>query len=92
MYSNRRKTLQTVLPLFDFKVPFGGALDAENRWVKLATLIPWDEVEADYCRHFGDTGNDAYPARMALGALIVKERLKLTDEETVAQLRENPYL
>jgi hypothetical protein len=92
MYSNRRKTLQTELTLFDFKVPFGGSLDAENRWVKLAKLIPWDDVEADYCRHFGDTGNDAYPARMALGALIIKERLKLTDEETVAQLRENPYL
>jgi transposase, IS5 family len=92
MYTNRRKTLQTELPLFDFKIPFGGALDAENRWVKLSKLIPWDEVEADYCRHFGDTGNDAYPARMALGALIIKERLKLTDEETVAQLRENPYL
>jgi transposase, IS5 family len=29
---------------------------------------------------------------MALGALIIKKRLKLTDEETVAQLRENPYL
>lgn len=92
MYSNRRKTLQTVLPLFEFKHPFGGALDPENRWVKMVPLIPWDEVDADYCRHFGDTGNDAYPARMALGALIIKERLKLTDEETVAQIRENPYL
>jgi len=92
MYSSRRKTLQTVLPLFEFKHPFGGALDPENRWVKMVSLIPWDEVDADYCRHFGDTGNDAYPARMALGALIIKERLKLTDEETVAQIRENPYL
>lgn len=92
MYSNRRKTLQTVLPLFEFKLPFGGALDSENRWIKMAKLIPWDEVEADYCRHFGDTGNDANPARMALGALIIKERLKLTDEETVAQIQENPYL
>lgn len=92
MYSNRRKTLQTTLPLFEFKLPFSGTLDAENRWVRLAALIPWDEVEADYSRHFGDTGNDAYPARMALGALIIKERLKLTDEETVAQIQENPYL
>jgi IS5 family transposase len=92
MYSNRRKTLQTVLPLFEFKHPFGGSLDQGNRWVKMASLIPWDEVDADYSRHFGDTGNDAYPARMALGALIIKERLKLTDEETVAQIRENPYL
>jgi hypothetical protein len=92
MYSHRRKLLQTELPLFEFKHPFGGALDGENRWIKLAKLIPWDDVEADYLRHFGVSGNDAYPARIALGALIIKERLKLTDEETVAQIRENPYL
>jgi IS5 family transposase len=29
---------------------------------------------------------------MALGALIIKERLAVTDEETVEQIRENPYL
>jgi hypothetical protein len=92
MYSNRQKTLQTVLPLFEFKHPFDGALDAENRWVKMAALIPWEEVEAEYCRNFGDTGNDAYPSRVALGSLIIKERLKVTDEETVAQICENPYL
>ena len=92
MYSNRRKTLQTVLPLFEFKHPFGNALDPKNRWVKMATIVPWDEVEEEYCHHFGDTGNDAYPARVALGALIIKERMTLSDEETVEQIRENPYL
>ena len=92
MYSHRKKTLQTELALFEFKHPFGTALDGENRWVKLAGLVPWEAVEDDYSRHFGVSGNDAYPVRMALGALIIKERLKLTDEETVAQIRENPYL
>ena len=29
---------------------------------------------------------------MALGALIIKERLKLSDEELVEQLKENPFL
>jgi hypothetical protein len=29
---------------------------------------------------------------MALGALIIKEKLKISDEETVEQIRENPYL
>ncbi len=29
---------------------------------------------------------------MALGALIFREKLGLTDEETVEQIRENPYL
>lgn len=92
MYSHRKKTLQTELSLFDFKHPFGSALDGENRWVRLGGLVPWDVVEEDYCRKFGVSGHDAYPLRMALGALIIKERLKLTDEETVAQIRENPYL
>jgi hypothetical protein len=29
---------------------------------------------------------------MALGALIIKARLNLTDEELVEQIKENPYL
>ena len=92
MYSHRKKTLQTELALFEFKHPFGTALDKENRWVRLASLIPWDVFEEDYSSHFGVSGNDAYPVRIAFGSLIIKERLKLTDEETVAQIRENPYL
>jgi len=92
MYTSRKKTLQTELPLFEFKLPFAGTLDGSNRWIQLAQLIPWDTVEAEYSRHFGDTGNDALPARMALGSILIKERLKLTDEETVEQIRENPYL
>ena len=28
----------------DFYLPFGGQLSAENRWVKLAGLVPWLEV------------------------------------------------
>jgi len=88
MYSH----LQTELPLFEFKHPFGASLDPANRWVRLAELVPWDRVEAEYCDHFGVSGNDALPARVAFGALIIKERLKLTDEETVEQIRENPYL
>lgn len=47
------------------------------------------------CRaNFAESGMDA-PAkesRIALGALIIKERLGVTDEETVAQIREKPYL
>ncbi len=31
-------------------------------------------------------------ARIALGSLIIKEKLGLTDEETVEQISENPYL
>jgi len=29
---------------------------------------------------------------MALGSLLIKERMRLSDEETVEQIKENPYL
>ncbi len=77
-----------------FFLPFGGHLDSDNRWVRMAKLIPWTEVEQRYEKLFADSGMGA-PAknvRIALGALIVKERLGLSDEETVEQIRENPYL
>jgi hypothetical protein len=37
-------------------------------------------------------GISAQPIRMALGALIIKARLGLMDEELVEQIKENPCL
>lgn len=78
----------------DFKTPFRIPLDSNNRWVKLAALIPWDFVEEQYQKRLGRAreGKRAYSSRLAFGALIIKERLKLTDEETVAMIVENHYL
>ncbi len=78
----------------DFHLPFGGRLRSDNRWVRLAKLIPWREVEKIYASSLSGTGQGA-PAmsvRVALGALIIKERLGTSDEETVEQIRENHYL
>jgi IS5 family transposase len=82
-------------PMFeDFYLPFGGKLRSDNRWVRLAKLIPWEEIEEQYADNFADSGMGApaKAARIALGALIIQEKLGLTDEETVAQIQENPYL
>jgi IS5 family transposase len=78
----------------DFYLPFGGRLRSDNRWVLLSKQIPWDQVEQEYAAVFAgrDTGREAKSARLALGALIIKERLGTTDRETVEQIRENPYL
>lgn len=77
----------------DFYLPFSGHLDPENRWIQLAQLVPWKLAEviyhADLCEDFGAP---IVPSRTALGALLVKERLGLTDRETVAAIQENPYL
>jgi hypothetical protein len=37
-------------------------------------------------------GAPAKSGRIAYGALLIKERLGITDEETVEQISENPYL
>jgi IS5 family transposase len=72
---------------------FGGTLRADNRWVQLAQIIPWDIVEERYASKLcPDNGRPAVPVRVALGALIIKEKLGFSDEETVEQIRENPYL
>jgi hypothetical protein len=81
------------LTIDDFILPFSGSLDAENRWVKLAKIIPWDQLEQEYAFMFpSDRGNVAKPVRMALGSLIIQARCGYTDRETVQQITENPYL
>lgn len=77
----------------NFYLPFGGKLCSNNRWVILSGQIPWREIETTYGQQFcDDNGAEAKSARIALGALIIKERLGITDRETVEQIRENPYL
>ena len=59
----------------------------------MAQIIPPSEFESEYAANF-PTEKDA-PAksfRMALGALIIKEKLLISDRETVENIRENPYL
>ena len=87
-----RKT-ERQLPLENFYLPFSGELNPENRWVKLSKIIPWDVIEEKYASLFAKSGKGApaKPVRMALGALIIKETLVLSDEELVNQLTENPY-
>ena len=88
-----RKTNQNRLTFENFYLPFGGHLCGNNRRVILSEQIPWQQIEEAYGQHFcQDNGSPAKTARIALGALIIKERLGTSDRETVEQIRENPYL
>jgi len=73
---------------------FGGLpLNPDNRWVKLAGVIPWSRVEEAYRKNFrGNRGARAKSVRLALGCLIVKEQLQLSDCDTVQMIREHPYI
>ena len=39
-----RREHRDQLSFKDFFLPFGGQLSGDNRWIKLAELIPWDEL------------------------------------------------
>jgi transposase, IS5 family len=81
------------LSFANFHLPFGGHLRGANRWVILADKIPWRQIEDAYGELFSDdNGCPAKSARMALGGLLIKERLGISDRETVEQISENPYL
>src|SRR6476469_527585 len=81
------------IPPWDFELANGSKLSPENRWVKIAQVIPWSEFESEYAQNFPtEMGAPAKSWRMALGALIIKEKLGISDRETVEQIRENPYM
>ena len=81
------------LPLSEFDWPFQVALDENNRWIKMSECIPWDELAEGYYQSLSTTqGRPAKDARLVIGAVIIKHKLCLSDEETVQQIQENPYL
>ncbi len=76
------------------ELKFEGKLEKDNRWIIMSELIPWSEFESEYAKNFSEIGigAPAKPFRIALGSLIIKERLGTSDRETVEQIKENPYL
>lgn len=76
----------------DFNQPVGLKMNPENRWVKKAEMIPWDELEDQYAGLFPNgTGNPAKPLRLALGSLLIQRQYGYSDRELVEQITENPY-
>ena len=79
--------------LFELQQSLSG-LSKSNRWVKLADNLPWDKIEKEYNKRLRNAHHGAgnKPARMVVGALIVKHVENLSDEKTIQVIRENPYM
>jgi len=69
-------SIDNQLKIEDFIFPYG-ELDKNNRWVKLAAIIPWDEFEETYAKQFINNGHSSKPRPIMLGSLIIKQKLKL---------------
>ena len=79
--------------LFELRESLLG-LSKSNRWVKLADHLPWDRIEGEYNKRLRNSHNGAgnKPARMVVGALIVKHVEKLSDEKSIQAIQENLYM
>jgi len=77
MYKSQdRKTLF----LFPEVFPFGGTLNENNRWLRVAELIPWEELEDEYRKHFSHVGRPAKDGHLVIGLLLLKHMTGLSDE------------
>jgi hypothetical protein len=79
----------------DFIPPFGGKLNAMNRWVIMAQIVPWDMVEDIYAKNFTAANTDGRPpisARMAFGVLYIKEHENFPQDRTMQHIAENVYM
>ena len=81
------------LTIEEFKTPFQTSLLADNRWVKLSKLVPWDKFASVYMSMMTvDFGRPGISPRIVLGALIIKHLEKLDDRGVIAAIQENPYM
>jgi transposase, IS5 family len=86
-------TPSSQLKIEEFRSVFELNLDKNNRWVILGSHIPWDELARIYYKKLEHKkGRASLDARIAIGAMIVKHKMNLSDRETVSTLQENPYI
>ena len=81
------------LTIDEFRSSLEG-LSKTNRWVMLGDLMPWAKIEKLYNSKLNneDRGAGNKPARMIIGAVIIKQKLTLSDGETIQMIQENPYM
>lgn len=85
-----KKTVQMTFE--DFNQSCGMKLNIRDEWIIIANSIDWVAVEKKYMEFFpSKRGRPAVNARMALGALIIQHKAKLSDRNLVKEVARNPY-
>jgi len=68
-------------------------LDPDNRWIQLASILPWDKMVSQWSKHYSTSmGAVGVNPRVLIGSMIIKHKMNLTDEDTLLIIRENPYM
>lgn len=88
-----RYNSESQLSIEEFKTPFQARLLANNRWVKLSKIVPWDKFASAYMSMMNiDFGRPGLSPRIVLGALIIKHLEKLDDRGVILAIQENIYM
>lgn len=68
-------------------------LSSNNEWVQLAEVMPWKALDEAYQLEFTkNAGRAAKPFRLLYGAILIQQRMGLTDRGVVAEIRDTPAL
>ena len=79
--------------LFGKLFHLGEKLAGSNRWLKLAEVLPWEKLDAEYGRYFSaGYGRPARDSRLVCGLLAVKRLKDISDDDAVAEFMESPYI
>ena len=79
-------------PLFRDLMPYAGRLVEENRWIKMAEILPWYELDVIYRRYFDDRKVSVEKkCRLITGLMVGQMILDIIDREIVSFFHENPY-
>lgn len=74
------------------RTPFQVALNADNRWVHIASMVPWDKMaELCFAKTSKGPGRPTVVLRIILGALMVSHVKDLSDQRTIEYVQENIY-
>jgi IS5 family transposase len=88
-----RYTSENQLSIEEFKTPFQAKLRADNRWVRLSRVVPWDKFASAYMSMMRvDFGRPGINPRMVLGSLIIKHLEGLDDRGVIDAIQENVYM
>ena len=76
-YTSQNKNKQLTLDMFRSSFE---DLDKHNRWVVLGDMLPWAALEKVYNSklHNDKRGAGNKPARMVIGAMVIKHKLNLS--------------
>lgn len=86
-------TSQYQIKINEFSNLYNLNLPHTNRWIQLGYLLPWDKLVGVYMNRFDKfLGAPGIDPRVIIGSLIIKHKLRLSDEETISTISENPYM